>query len=70
MKVDHFLKVWSFQSPKIIISPKSVEPKSFTTQIPAAPPVYANSQLKFFSKQKFSENFESLESLHRNLSEK
>jgi hypothetical protein len=56
MKVDGFLKVWSLLSLKILISSKSVEPRKTTARIPAAPPVYANAQLKNFSKRKFIEN--------------
>jgi hypothetical protein len=58
MKVDQTLKVWSLLSPKILISSKSVELKKTMGQIPAAPPIYTNIPLKFFSKQKFTKNLE------------
>ncbi len=48
-KVAYILKVWTLLSPKIPISPKSVENSSVMTHSPAAPPVYANPAQIFFS---------------------
>jgi hypothetical protein len=53
MRVDQFLIVGSLLSPKIIISPKSVELRLTTARIPATPPVHNDPPLKFFSNRKF-----------------
>jgi hypothetical protein len=57
-RVDQFLKVWSLLSPKIIISPKSVELRLTTARTPATLPVHNDPQLKFFSNPKFIECLE------------
>jgi hypothetical protein len=52
------MKVWSLLSLKTIISSKLVELEKYTAQIPTAPPIYTNTQLKFFTKAKFIESLD------------
>ncbi len=70
MRVHRILKVWSLLTTKIIISPKQVELKRSTAQIPAAPLVHNDPPRKIFSSKNLQKIWSFLESLHRNLSEK